>query len=132
MLTKIIYALGLLITLINTDVDADSLTTAQANFQAELTVSELEAEADFVEDYKNDYDIEMKIAWLNENQGIMLASQTIDDVTVYAISVLEIEETEDGLADIYDYETVYVYDNKIIFEIDYDDDEIYGDILIER
>ena len=42
MLTKIIYALGLLITLINTDVDADSLTTAQANFQAELTVSELE------------------------------------------------------------------------------------------
>ena len=132
MLTKIIYALGLLITLINTDVDADSLTTAQANFQAELTVSELEAEADFVEDYKNDYDIEMKIAWLNENQGIMLASQTIDDITVYAISVLEIEETEDGLADIYDYETVYVYDNKIIFELDYDDDEIYGDILIER
>lgn len=132
MLTKIIYALGLLITLINTDVDADSLTTAQANFQAELTVSELEAEADFMEDYKNDYDIEMKIAWLNENQAIMLASQTIDDITVYAIGVLEIEETEDGLADIYDYETVYVYDNKIIFEFDYDDDEIYGDILIER
>ena len=132
MLTKIIYAPGLLITLINTDVDADSLTTAQANFQAELTVSELEAEADFMEDYKNDYDIEMKIAWLNENQAIMLASQTIDDITVYAIGVLEIEETEDGLADIYDYETVYVYDNKIIFEFDYDDDEIYGDILIER
>ena len=132
MLTKIIYALGLLITLINTDVDADSLTTAQANFQAELTVSELEAKADFMEDYKNDYDIEMKIAWLNENQAIMLASQTIDDITVYAISVFEIEETEDGLADIYDYETVYVYDNKIIFEFDYDDDEIYGDILIER
>ena len=132
MLTKIIYALGLLITLINTDVDADSLTTAQANFQAELTVSELEAEADFIEDYQNDYDIEMKIAWLNENQAIMLASQTIDDITVYAIGVLEIEETEDGLADIYDYETVYVYDNKIIFELDYDDDEIYGDILVER
>lgn len=132
MLTKLIYVLGLLITLINTDVDADSLTTAQADFQAELTVSELEAEADFIEDYENDYDIETKLAWLNENQAIILMSQTIDDRTVYAISILEIEETEDGLIDVYDYENVFVYDNRIIFEFDYDNDEIYGDILVER
>jgi hypothetical protein len=128
MLTKLIYVLGLLITLINTDVDADSLTTAQADFQAELTGSELEAEAEFMEDYKNDYDIEIKLAWLNENQCIMLMSQTIDDRTVYAISILEI----DGLISVYDYEYVYVYDDRIIFEYDYDHDEIYGDILVER
>ena len=131
MLTKLIYVLGL-ITLIITDVDADSLTTAQADFQAELTVSELEAEAEFMEDYKNDYEIETNLAWLNANQCIILMSQTIDDRTVYAIGILEIEEIEDGLIDIYDYEYVYVYDDRIIFEYDYDHDEIYGDILVER
>jgi hypothetical protein len=131
MLTKLIYVLGLLITLINTDVDADSLTTAQADFQAELTVSELEAEAEFMEDYKNDYGIETNLAWFNENQCIILMSQTIDDRIVYGISILELEETEDGI-DVYDSETVYVYDNRIIFEYDYDHDEIYGDILVER
>jgi hypothetical protein len=130
MLTKLIYVLGLLITLINTD--ADSLTTAQAAFQAELTVSKLEAEADFMEEYENDFSFDVELAWLNENQCIMLTTQTIEDIIVYAISFIEIEVDEDGEIDIYDSVDVIVHDDRVIFSSDYDEYEIYGDILVER
>lgn len=129
MLTKLIYVLGLLITLINTD--ADSLTTAQANLQADLQVGVLEARADFMESFTNDYDIEVNLAWLNDTQFVCLMSETIDDITIYGVAFYEVEFDEYGEATSENDVSFYVYNNRILW--DYDDcEEIYYDILIER